>query len=106
MCSLLQYKSLNIQAISQYMDLINQLQDSHNITLNNITESLSSYGDQYPVSLICQHPMPAHYYVCCWLPIISKHMILYSYSLTFSVHSYSLTFSVHGLTHNLIKDGT
>ena len=42
MCSLLQYKSLNIQAISQYMDLINlnQFQDSHNITLNNIVVAL------------------------------------------------------------------
>ena len=55
------------------------------------------YGDQYPVSLICRYPMPAHNYVCCWLPIISRHMILCSYSITFSVH---------GLTHNLIKDGT
>ena len=99
MCSLLQYKSLNVQAISQYMDLINlnQFQDSHNITLNSIIESLSSYGDQYPVSLICQHPMPSHYYVCYWLSIISRHMILCSYSLTFSVHD---------LTHNLIMDGT
>ena len=42
MCSLLQYKSLNVQAISQYMDLINlnQFQDSHNITLNNIVVAL------------------------------------------------------------------
>ena len=57
MCSLLQYKSLNIQAISQYMDLINlnQFQDSHNITLNNIVVALR--GGPQPGGVV-QPPNP------------------------------------------------